>query len=36
MDKDINKKNNRLNMLSEIKGAFYAFADFSKLVIDRK
>jgi len=36
MDKDINKKNNRLNMLAEIKGAFYAFADFSKLVIDRK
>jgi glycyl-tRNA synthetase beta chain len=36
MDKNIDKKNNRLNTLSEIKNVFYTFADFSKLVIDRK
>ena len=35
MDKDEIKKNNRLNMLFEIKEVFYQFADFSKLVIDR-
>jgi len=36
MDKDPGKKNNRLNTLSEIREIFYTFADFSKLVIDRK
>ena len=30
------KKGNRLNMLAEIRDLFFAFADFSKIVIDRK
>lgn len=36
MDKDEKKKSNRLSVLSEIKNVFFAFADFSKIVIDRK
>jgi glycyl-tRNA synthetase beta chain len=34
--KDAAKKDNRLNMLAEMKEAFFEFADFSKIVIDRK
>ncbi|MCE5300495.1 MAG: glycine--tRNA ligase subunit beta [Spirochaetia bacterium] len=30
------KKNNRLSMLSQLKQAFGAFADFSRIVVDRK
>jgi glycyl-tRNA synthetase beta chain len=30
------RKNNRLNMLYEIRESFFEFADFSKIVIDRK
>jgi len=33
---DAAKKDNRLNMLAEMKEAFFEFADFSKIVIDRK
>jgi glycyl-tRNA synthetase beta chain len=33
---DAAKKNNRLSMLAEIKDLFFEFADFSKIVIDRK
>ncbi len=36
MAEDLKKKNNRLNMLTEIKQVFYKFADFSKIVVDRK
>ncbi len=36
MADDAGKKNNRLNMLSEIRDAFYKLADFSKIVVDRK
>jgi glycyl-tRNA synthetase beta chain len=33
---DAGKKGNRLNMLAEIRDSFFAFADFSKIVIDRE
>ena len=36
MAEDLKKKNNRLNMLTEIKQVFYKLADFSKIVVDRK
>ena len=36
MAEDAKKKNNRLNMLTEIKDVFYKLADFSKIVVDRK
>lgn len=36
MAEDEKKKNNRLNMLTEIKDVFYKLADFSKIVVDRK
>ena len=36
MAEDAKKKNNRLNMLTEIKEVFCKLADFSKIVVDRK
>jgi glycyl-tRNA synthetase beta chain len=36
MAEDITKKNNRLNMMAEIRDVFYKLADFSKIVVDRK
>jgi glycyl-tRNA synthetase beta chain len=33
---DTAKKDNRLSMLAEIRESFFEFADFSKIVIDRK
>jgi glycyl-tRNA synthetase beta chain len=36
MAEDAKKKNNRLNMMAEIRDVFYKLADFSKIVVDRK